>query len=135
VQEGAVPGLECFPVPIMRWTEDFYLEVFQKHGMFRLREHGKFKLMPQRSAMDCTHRLATQLGVVVLHNSILRSAGSSPAGLFAKPGPSTRHPAQGRTALNQGFNQHLRAVEAAVCSQLQHSQLPACRLCQQLQRQ
>jgi hypothetical protein len=40
-QEGAVPGLECFPVPIMRWTEQFYLEVFQKHGGFKLREHGK----------------------------------------------------------------------------------------------
>lgn len=35
-----MPGLECFPQPIMRWTERFYLEVFQRHGPFSLREHG-----------------------------------------------------------------------------------------------
>lgn len=41
LQEGAVPGLESFPQPIMRWTEQFYQEVFQRHGGFKLREHGE----------------------------------------------------------------------------------------------
>jgi hypothetical protein len=26
----------------MRWTEQFYLDVFRKHGGFRLREHGEY---------------------------------------------------------------------------------------------
>lgn len=37
--EGAVPGLEAFPGPIMRWTEAFYAGVFAPHGEFRLAEH------------------------------------------------------------------------------------------------
>jgi hypothetical protein len=49
LQEGAVPDLECFPVPIMRWTEQFYLEVFKKHGGFRLREHGELGVKASRS--------------------------------------------------------------------------------------
>ncbi|KAF8057738.1 hypothetical protein HT031_005922 [Scenedesmus sp. PABB004] len=39
LQDGAVPGLECFPMPIMRWTEAFYAGVFAGHGQFALREH------------------------------------------------------------------------------------------------
>eukprot|EP00775_Hariotina_reticulata_P011196 gene11195-11346_t len=39
MQDGAVPGLQCFPVPIMRWTEQFYSNVFNDHGQFQLREH------------------------------------------------------------------------------------------------
>jgi hypothetical protein len=41
VQDGALQGLECFPVPIMRWTESFYMDVFRKHGDFKLQEHGE----------------------------------------------------------------------------------------------
>jgi hypothetical protein len=40
LQDGALQGLECFPVPIMRWTESFYIDVFRKHGDFKLQEHG-----------------------------------------------------------------------------------------------
>lgn len=40
LQEGALQGLECYPVPIMRWTESFYMDVFRKHGEFKLQEHG-----------------------------------------------------------------------------------------------
>ncbi|KAF6255713.1 hypothetical protein COO60DRAFT_1285707 [Scenedesmus sp. NREL 46B-D3] len=39
MQDGALQGLECFPVPIMRWTESFYMDVFRRHGDFRLQEH------------------------------------------------------------------------------------------------
>ncbi|WIA31302.1 hypothetical protein OEZ86_002204 [Tetradesmus obliquus] len=39
MQEGALQGLECYPVPIMRWTESFYMDVFRKHGEFKLQEH------------------------------------------------------------------------------------------------
>ncbi|KAL6770699.1 LPL3 [Auxenochlorella protothecoides x Auxenochlorella symbiontica] len=34
-----VPGLEPFPRPIMKWTEDLFKPVFGKYGDFALREH------------------------------------------------------------------------------------------------
>ena len=40
LQAAAVPGVECYPRPIMRWSEDFYRPVFGAHGDFSLREHG-----------------------------------------------------------------------------------------------
>ena len=40
LQAAAVPGVECYPRPIMRWSEGFYRPVFGPHGDFSLREHG-----------------------------------------------------------------------------------------------
>ncbi len=40
LQAAAVPGVECYPRPIMRWSERFYRPVFGPHGDFSLREHG-----------------------------------------------------------------------------------------------
>ena len=34
-------GVECYPRPIMRWSEGFYRPVFGPHGDFRLQEHGE----------------------------------------------------------------------------------------------
>jgi hypothetical protein len=54
LQGGAIPGLQSFPVPIMRWTEQFYLDVFSTHGQFQLREHGESSLY-QSVATVCCH--------------------------------------------------------------------------------
>lgn len=35
-----VNGVECFPRPVMIWSESFYSSVFAPHGDFSLREHG-----------------------------------------------------------------------------------------------
>ena len=32
--------MECFPRPLMRWSEDFYRPVFSPFGDFLLRENG-----------------------------------------------------------------------------------------------
>lgn len=71
-QEGAVPGLECFPVPIMRWTEQFFLEVFQKHGGFRLREHGEqTRVSSGRAKAGCECRVRLRLGARTLSAAVL----------------------------------------------------------------
>ena len=38
----ALPDVECYPRPIMRWSESFYAPIFAPHGDFRLREHGMY---------------------------------------------------------------------------------------------
>ena len=40
MQAEAVPGLECYPRPVMKWSEGFYRNVFGPHGAFSLQEHG-----------------------------------------------------------------------------------------------
>lgn len=44
MRQDSVPGVECFPAPVMRWTERLYAralgEALAPHGGFRLREHG-----------------------------------------------------------------------------------------------
>ena len=41
MQAEAVPGVECYPRPVMQWSEGFYKPVFSPHGPFRLQEHGE----------------------------------------------------------------------------------------------
>ena len=41
MQAEAVPGVECYPRPVMKWSEGFYKPVFSPHGPFRLQEHGR----------------------------------------------------------------------------------------------
>ena len=41
MQAEAVPGVECYPRPIMQWSEGFYENVFGPHGNFSLQEHGE----------------------------------------------------------------------------------------------
>ena len=36
----ALPGVACFPAPLMAWSEDFYRGVFHDLPDFRLRENG-----------------------------------------------------------------------------------------------
>jgi hypothetical protein len=44
VQGSALPHVDCFPQPIMRWTEGYYSRVFEGlHSDFRLRENGENK--------------------------------------------------------------------------------------------
>lgn len=40
IQAPALPAVECFPVPIMKWSEGFFSGVFSHYGEFRLAEHG-----------------------------------------------------------------------------------------------
>lgn len=44
MRADSAPDVDCFPAPIMRWTERLYARVFGEalapHGGFRLREHG-----------------------------------------------------------------------------------------------
>ena len=40
MQAEAVPGVECYPRPVMKWSEGFYRNVFGTHGAFSLQEHG-----------------------------------------------------------------------------------------------
>ncbi len=35
-----VEGVECYPRPVMQWSEGFYKSVFAPHGDFSLRDHG-----------------------------------------------------------------------------------------------
>ena len=37
----AVPGVPCYPRPIMSWTEGVLGRVFAAHGAFALRENGE----------------------------------------------------------------------------------------------
>ncbi len=36
-----VEGVECYPRPVMQWSEGFYRPIFGPHGDFSLREHGE----------------------------------------------------------------------------------------------
>lgn len=49
MQAAAIPGLECYPRPVMGWSEDFYKPLFSPHGSFSLREHGE----PSKSFHYC----------------------------------------------------------------------------------
>ena len=40
VAGSSLPEVECYPRPIMAWTECFYSTVFGPHGDFSLRGHG-----------------------------------------------------------------------------------------------
>jgi hypothetical protein len=43
-QGSALPHVDCFPQPIMRWTEGYYSRVFEGlRSDFRLRENGESK--------------------------------------------------------------------------------------------
>jgi hypothetical protein len=50
LQSQHLPGVECFPGPIMRWTERLYGPLFSPYGDFRLREHGARGGACERSA-------------------------------------------------------------------------------------
>ena len=48
LQAADVPGgVECYPRPIMKWSEGFYWPVFGPHGDFRLQAHGEQPLPQQ----------------------------------------------------------------------------------------
>ena len=60
---ASLPEVECYPRPIMAWTERFYGTVFAPHGDFALRGHGRTWLLcsPSRRlplfsffTQDCT---------------------------------------------------------------------------------
>ena len=36
-----MPHVECFPKPVLKWTEEFYGAVFGKYGSFSLRDNGE----------------------------------------------------------------------------------------------
>lgn len=40
MQSAAVPGVELYPRPLMRWSETVYKPVFQRYGHFNLQENG-----------------------------------------------------------------------------------------------
>ena len=40
VDAATMPEVECYPRPIMAWSERLYSSVFAPHGRFRLREDG-----------------------------------------------------------------------------------------------
>ena len=37
---AALPAVECYPRPIMAWSEGFYSSVFSPYGPFGLRDNG-----------------------------------------------------------------------------------------------
>lgn len=37
-----LPGIECYPRPLMEWTAKLYAGVFGKYGAFSLQDQGKF---------------------------------------------------------------------------------------------
>ncbi|KAK9819795.1 hypothetical protein WJX72_002465 [[Myrmecia] bisecta] len=39
MQASALPDVECYPRPVMRWSESFYSPVFAPYGPFQLQEH------------------------------------------------------------------------------------------------
>lgn len=39
--ETLPPGIECYPRPLMRWSESLYAPVFSPYGDFNLQENGK----------------------------------------------------------------------------------------------
>ena len=41
MQASAIPGVECYPRPVMQWSEGFYKPLFSPHGAFQLQEHGQ----------------------------------------------------------------------------------------------
>lgn len=46
VEAAALPEVECYPRPIMAWSEGFYSSVFAPHGAFGLRDNGALKPEP-----------------------------------------------------------------------------------------
>ena len=47
------PDVECYPRPLMRWSESLYAPVFSPYGRFNLQENGGF-LGPCASVRSCT---------------------------------------------------------------------------------
>lgn len=41
MQSAAVPDVELYPRPLMRWSEQLYKHVFVPYGPFNLQENGK----------------------------------------------------------------------------------------------
>ena len=41
MQSQALPEVECYPRPIMQWSQEFYQPIFGQYSDFHLREHGK----------------------------------------------------------------------------------------------
>lgn len=56
---SALPGVDVFPQPIMRWTEAFYKHVFHDHHDFAMRENGARAVPPARQK----HALAAATSV------------------------------------------------------------------------
>jgi lipoate-protein ligase A len=52
MQSTSLTQLECYPRPIMRWSEGFYSPVFSCYGEFRLRENGNQRPEPGSSSTD-----------------------------------------------------------------------------------
>ena len=46
-------GVECFPRPLMRWSEDFYRPVFSPFGDFLLRENGATPWCACKTSPEC----------------------------------------------------------------------------------
>lgn len=41
MQSAAVPEVELYPRPLMRWSEKLYQHVFRPYGQFSLQENGE----------------------------------------------------------------------------------------------
>ena len=41
MQSAAVPEVELYPRPLMRWSEKLYQHVFKPYGQFSLQENGE----------------------------------------------------------------------------------------------
>lgn len=41
LQGTCLPHVDCYPQPIMKWTETFYQHAFGRYGDFGLRENGE----------------------------------------------------------------------------------------------
>lgn len=62
-----VEGVECYPRPVMQWSEGFYKPVFAPHGEFSLREHGAaHTLCFDGMVVKGTRRVPCQQCVVVV---------------------------------------------------------------------
>ena len=40
IESKALPQVECYPRPVMRWTETLYAPLLSLYGDFHLQEHG-----------------------------------------------------------------------------------------------
>ena len=107
MQAEAVPGVECYPRPVMQWSESFYKPVFSPHGPFRLQEHGEAAftdsgahgmlavavmaedsaIVMQRSA-GSAERAVCQRGELLGHMLRMQTTRTGSRNLVAMPRPS-----------------------------------------------
>ena len=45
MQSAAIPNVELYPRPLMRWSERLYAHVFNQYGQFSLQENGQLLLL------------------------------------------------------------------------------------------